>query len=657
MQTFKKFSPLLYILSVLILFFSIQNKNYPITGDGKEYILMTQSLLNHGTPDLRPEDASDVLKQFKITQNNFSDAYLECASNKECLKNTNAVKNYNYFESKSGKYYSWHFFAYPLLNTMSYYLYQKIDKAPTVSFAFVNGVFMLLAIFLVITKLSENIIYKITIIIATLAPTSFSYLKWNHPESLTYSLIVISLILFKNRNYLSSSMILAISSLQNPPIAFASFIIYLISSHQAIGFNRKLPSKIFNLTRDVKQHLIAGLIIASVIVAPSIYYFINFNTSNLIVTHGFSDAKLISINRLYDFYFDFNQGMILLIPYSMLLVIAGIVFKIRSKYKLLEIKSAVIFITLSIVTAIPCLTTTNWNPGGADVLRYAYWNSIFIIFAYAEINKSFKSKKLVSLFFAGFIFTQFVIIIMNNKLQWFSRDAVQISTPAMFILENYPRLYNPTPEIIVERSTNAESGSSYFFENKNHLLVIKNGNAVKQIGGDVLLASDCKINSKKKIEGVMFNNIESNCKLFKDNVSGILTYPLFVASLSNDLNYNIKNLNYTMGWSVIENGFRWSDGNQSFIAFDYNKLEGQANSISIYGFKYDNNAKATVYLNGLEIYDGEFNMIEDHIDIKLTSKLLDKNNVLRFEWHTPTKPSNGDFRSITFAFQKITFLK
>jgi len=657
MQNLKKFSPLLYILSVLILFFSIQNKDYPITGDGKEYILMTQSLLNHGTPDLRPEDASDVLKQFKISQNNFSEPFFECASNKECLNNTNIVNNHVYFESQSGKYYSWHFFAYPLLNTMSYYLYQKIDKAPTVSFAFVNGAFLLLAIFLVITQLSENIIYKITIIIATLAPTSYSYLKWNHPESVTYSLIVISLILFKNRHYLSSSMILAISSLQNPPIAFASFIIYLISSHQAIGFNRKLPSKILDLSKDVKQHLIAGLIIASVILAPSVIYFINFDTSNLIVAHGYSDAKFISINRLYDFYFDLNQGMILLIPYSMLFIIAGIVFKLRSKNKLLEIKTAVIFITLSIVTAIPCLTTINWNPGGADVLRYAYWNSVFIIFAFAEINKSLTSKKLVSLFFAGFICTQFMITIMNSKFQWFSRDSVQISTPAIFILENYPRLYNPTPEIIVERSINAEVGSSHSFLNKNPLLVIKNGDAVKQIGGDVLLASYCETNSKKKIEGVIFSNIKSNCKLFKDNVSGILTYPLFVASLSNNLDYNIKNLNYTMGWSVIENGFRWSDGNQSFIAFDYNKLEGQANEISIYGFKYDNNAKATVYLNGLEIYEGEFNMTNGHIDIKLVSELLDKNNVLRFEWHTPTKPSNGDFRSITFALQKIAFLK
>lgn len=653
MKMYNKISWCVFILILPVLFIFIKDKNYPITGDGKEYILMSQSLLSHGSPDLRPDDAIRVLEQFKERQPQFRDGYLECATSKECLAETNNVINYNYFKSINNKYYSWHFFAYSLLNAPVYYFYQSLNASPTASFAFLNAALLLLAIVLIITKLRESVGYKAIILFLTITPTTLSYVRWNHPESITFSAIIVSLILLKKRNYFSSSFVMVICSMQNPPLAFAAMIVFLLSAYKNIGVNKRIFVKIKEMDRELVKHICFGAIISILILLPTLFYYYNFKESNLIVSHGFSDAGLISGYRLYDFYFDLNQGMLLLIPAPMILLITGLVINCFKANKLKKDFLVFLLIILSIVTAIPCLTTINWNPGGEDVLRYVYWNSVFIIFAFAEVYKNLKPRVLKMAALVLFVLSHLTILALIMKSDWFARDAVQLSKPALYTLKNYPALYNPTAEIIVERTLNFEAGSAQFFKGDRSLVVLNRGYAVKAIGREATSVNDCDHSSLSHQGDIYYVNFGKKCKLLNDNISGIITYPFIVAGVENPIVYNTPGLNYSMGWSVVENGFRWSDGKTSYITFGYNK--DNTKNIKIYGFKYNNDTKFKLFLNGNKIYDGALTLSDGSITVDPGQNLLNGNNVLRFEWNHPADPSDGDFRRITFALQKIEF--
>jgi hypothetical protein len=89
----------------------------------------------------------------------------------------------------------------------------------------------------------------------------------------------------------------------------------------------------------------------------------------------------------------------------------------------------------------PCLQQHNWNSGGQ---RYALWISMFLIFAVTiQIDWRKNANKKILLPFL--IITQLVYIFSDvnrgNKLNDFSK----------WILNHYPALYNPVPEIFGER--------------------------------------------------------------------------------------------------------------------------------------------------------------------------------------------------------------
>ncbi|MBY4889239.1 hypothetical protein K5Y32_14930 [Pantoea sp. DY-15] len=651
----KLISALVFLIILPLLFFYFAKKNYPITGDGKEYILMSQGISSHLSPELTQNDASNVLHYFKKSDANFNDPFFECATERVCIEKN--IKNHAYFESKSGDYYSWHFFGYSAINAPAYFFYQKLGKSPTVSFAFTNSVFILLAIILIIVKLKESYFYKIILIMTTLTPTTFKYLNWNHPESITFSSIIIALIYFKEKKPITSSLIFAACSMQNPPLAFAAVIIFIYSVKIDMGFGQKLKDSILRLSPSFIKHLFFGALMSAIILMPSIFYYHKYGISNLIVANGYSDKSLISLNRLWEFYFDLNQGMILLVPFSLIALLL-LVFNIPKINRSESLQLSFLFLFISIITAIPCLTTPNWNPGGSDVLRYVYWNSVFIVFSFAELINSYTKESSKRILLSLYVLSHLIVLLMINQTKWFARDSSQLSLPAKFMIENHPRFYNPTNEIIVERSINSEINARDYFKKGKSLMVIKDGNLVKEMGNSSQTVPTCVFRSVSIVENILYKNIAAGCLLFRDKISGVIPYPLPTASLLSPINFNLENLNYSIGWSVVENGFRWSDGDESYIPFDFDFNSPMPSQLKLNGFLYQDDTEVSILLNGNKIFDGKLDLIKGSLKLPISKgSLFKKNNILKIIWKNPAKPNNGDFRHISFAFKSLEFLQ
>lgn len=642
---------LIIIIAVMTgLFFILKNKSFPITGDGHEYVLMSQSLVNHGTPDLRAEDVKDVINKFQFRSPEYNDQVFNCLSDYPCLTKKHGYSGY--FESKDNDYYSWHFFGYSLINAPAYYLYSFTKAEPTVSFVYTNIAFFCLAIFLICMQLNSNWKQKIVILSGIITYASLNYLKWNHPESITFSLVIISLVYLKNKSYKISSLFLAICSMQNPPLAIAALVVYIygLINLSLIFQGNSLKFLIQRIYKDIPF----GILCSIIILLPSAFYYHKYGVLNLIVSKGLSDSGLISFDRIVSFYFDFNQGMILLIPLFLLFLplIFFTVFNSQKNKNTISIFLLLLF--LSLITAIPSTSTTNWNPGGYGVLRYTYWNSAFIIFALAELITVFVSKLIVNTIILSLFASQLLIAYLQKKELWYAINNISMAPVAEFILKHYPGIYYPNPEIILERSLNREGDTPNFFKNGNTLVIIKDGNIITQIGDNPVKNTICRPILSKIIENVKYWKFDDGCKILDEKINTVVKYPF--AQLTNDkiVDYKYESFNTNLGWSRPESGFRWSDGKISYVTFNLSKTE-EINEVVFKGRNYNSNLKAELSLNGNLIFSGAFASPENRIiSIPAKASLFNVGaNTIKIVWNSPESPSERDERKIAFALESI----
>jgi hypothetical protein len=153
-----------------------------------------------------------------------------------------------------------------------------------------------------------------------------------------------------------------------------------------------------------------------------------------------ADPHLVSLTRLGAYYFDPSQGMIVAAPAIPLLAAYGLL-RARTRRGL-----AVLALTLVLMLglALPSLSTTNWNSDAAGVMRYAFWGAAPLLF----------------LTFAGlrtlprwpWIAVGLVLALQAGAMRHAMRYGyTEFSPAARFLLDHAPALYNPEPEIFVER--------------------------------------------------------------------------------------------------------------------------------------------------------------------------------------------------------------
>ena len=95
---------------------------YPC-GDGVEYVITTEALFNHFSPEIKPSDFSSFqysiqkktnwVKQFGYRSDEF-DKMQACIGDNKRANTKNSCGGF--FADKKGHYYSFHFFFYSLLN-------------------------------------------------------------------------------------------------------------------------------------------------------------------------------------------------------------------------------------------------------------------------------------------------------------------------------------------------------------------------------------------------------------------------------------------------------------------------------------------------------------------------------------------------------------
>lgn len=384
-------------------------------GDAYEYLYTSRAFLNHASPDLRAGDIESL---------------------RGALGRINLPVSENpigFYPAFSGAVYSYHFWLYSALVAPLMAVWDALFADPIRAFPAFNTLLFLLALW-VFECCADLERRKKNLALGLLAFNPILwYLFWWHPESFTYSLLLLSLTAFTRQRHALAAALAALAAAQNPPALFGA-VFFGCAGLVEIWKGRKFM--------QLLNFIPAGLIA----IAPSVFYWVNYGTPNLILSLGFGKTELISFQRMIDLLYDLNLGVLAFLPAVALLFTAALLSDLIRRHW----RQA--FIPL--VIAAMCLSaaqTTNWNPAMAGIHRYAIWLVpwlVFYIFS-RPLSGWIQWSAAAGIAAQGIIIFSFGGFLQNVSYSRF--------TPSSQMLMNIaPALYSPDPEIFYERAKDSE---------------------------------------------------------------------------------------------------------------------------------------------------------------------------------------------------------
>ncbi len=513
------------VVSLFFLAFIFNAQSPGIRGDGHEYILMSQSFLNHGTPQLREgEDVGDVVNAFRREDAKFNSTLYICGNEKDCSDSKYAMNGY--FKDKYGDFYSYHFSFLSIINTPALLLTNNFDKAPTKSFYLTNAVFFLISIFFVLFILKESLLYRLSILFFIVGQTTFLYMKWPHPESITVSLSIIAICLIKREKALLASVIFALASLQYPPLGLvAAIVLFYGVVADAVESKQKSIIDVIRNKNLIIKYIFFSFLSGLIVLIPSMFYLYHYGVPSLIAT-GWARVDLISMRRFISMHYDLNQGSILLYPAILLITpIFALLSILNIKKK--NNRTVLLLVFITIISTIPSLSTKNWNSGADNVMRYAFWASIPLVFAFVEFLFSIKNKIIFWILLSLSVLIQLLTYALQYNNSYFSSRNLNSSNIALWAYKNIPTIYNPTPEIFWERLFGKEVPFKQVYSEKGYPAFSHDGKIIKilvpneyKMRGE--LCADENTGTKFSDEGYTYINFKNGCTPLKPTTDGVI---------------------------------------------------------------------------------------------------------------------------------------
>ena len=438
MDNKKIFTIILLIYSSLILSYVLYLKDPMVTGDGKEYLSMTISLYNHFTPDLREED-------------------IELRKNVE-LKNrisTQKDRFYSgYFESLEGKYYSYHFWVYSLVNLPVFSVLHYFNLNELRSFQITNSLLVIFSLITILYFYKDR--GKTWFLLLSAVNPVLLYVAWTHPEVFIYSFIVVSLVFWSDKRYLLAAICSSVASLQSAPIAI--FTIYLLILYLS------------SVKTDIKK-IIGSLMPLLITVTPYFFYYANYGKFSLIAG-GAAKVDYISIDKALSIFFDANFGIMTYMPITLILATIVVIYDMKNK-RLATLTVLIIILLISILYS----TQGNWNAGMMYINRYSVAIIPFLVLTSLRI---FEEKPKINTVCIIISLISVVIIIGGLLYEYDYSNHRKFNNLSKEIFINFPSMYNPDPEIFAERSLGGEVSYSdnlpivYLYDNKPRKILYKN---------------------------------------------------------------------------------------------------------------------------------------------------------------------------------------
>lgn len=403
------------------------------SGDGEEYMLMTEAFERHFSPDVTQEDIEQAGEDYNYSA--FEDLEIEKAK--------------GFFKAENGKYYSYHFWLYSLLAMPFKALIKAVGGNQLGAFYLLNSASFIVMLFISYIWLYAKPDRKLAwVVLVSLNPVLF-YLTWTHTEMFSYCMVCISLVMFQRKGYKRAIFFACVSAMQNQPTVFLAGMYFIDYIFEFFTDKEQDNRKKFRITKQkLKKFAVQALISVICFVpffVPFMFYQANFGVPSLILETSNSG---ISFEKILSMFFDLNFGMVLYMPVLILLFVSFVIIMVFIRPR----RTIMYTVTLLLMCMI-CSMQSNWNPDTAGMNRYAIWiTPLMISFCVLE-TEYFDETSMKSLFLAVYAMSAgwTFFSVCSNGLLVCSQSYKEFTPTAISVMKNRPELYNPVQEIFYER--------------------------------------------------------------------------------------------------------------------------------------------------------------------------------------------------------------
>lgn len=424
-------------------------------GDSREYLAYARAFAAHLSPAIRQEDVEWTTRVLRESDPTF-ESLLAGGSGR--LGKGLVIGNYMFIRMERGHFYSYHFWLYSAFIAPFLLLTSSLGVSALTAFALANLTFVVLALsYLAFVWVASAFAKQTLAALFMLTGTTF-YVWWPHPEVFTACALLVASMAISDRHWVLAMFVTALAATQNPPLII--FLGVLAVGHAAQpGLVRGAGHSVrFRLDGSVR---VLGVTLAAFTIAllPLAFFYSTLGVLNPISAAGAADVSFMSWSRMFSLYFDLNQGMIVAIPGVFLgVAILGTLGVARLLRRgpgaLSSWRPLVAGVTISVITSVATLSAENWNSGQSVFMRYAYWLSVPLTVGFVSSLEALPRGWRTLLGIVA-IASQ-VGIVMSYGIWGKHADYLALKPAAAYVMKRYPRLYNPVPEIFVERTLHRE---------------------------------------------------------------------------------------------------------------------------------------------------------------------------------------------------------
>jgi hypothetical protein len=396
-------------------------------GDAPEYLLMSESLAAHGSPEVRPGDV-DALRR-------------RAAASGVAVDPDDALGNY--FEGRDGRFYCYHFWFYPALTMPARLALQVAGGDVLKAGSVTNAVLLAAAIGAVLLASPVPPLARRAAAALLVSSPVLGFLLWPHPEVLSFSMATLALVAGMRGASGLAALSAAIASVQNPPLALLA--VFETARPRLVG----LP------VRRSRGHWAALAGAALVIFASPLFFVAQFRTPSL-TAYETAGAHAVGLGKAVGLMLDPELGLVRYAPLTVGLLVVLLPLVARGPFR--RVEGALLAVLALVMLA--CSATGNWNHGTSGPSRYVVW--LFPIVAYllalggtamALLGGGRRAYAAVLIAAVG---AQVAAAASRGGVRS-PLDYLDHSTLARAILDRWPAAYDPVEEVFRERTAHTEA--------------------------------------------------------------------------------------------------------------------------------------------------------------------------------------------------------
>ena len=402
-------------------------------GDAGEYLLTLESFHAHRSPELQPRDLDSLRGLLQDARQSLDEGRILP----------------NYHRGRDGRLYCYHFWGYSLAGLPARHLLAAAGLDPLRALPLTNALLFALAL-LSTTLLPWPSTRRLALAGLLLFSPALAFVLWPHPEVLSFALVAAALCLEASGRRTLAVLMSAVAALQNPPLVLLVGLLWVV----AVAGTLRGPGVGRGRGVAVWARALVGPTLAAVpAVVPAAFFQWQFGVFNLSVRPN-EAAESLSAIRALDLLLDPNLGLAPHAPVTLVLGLLGALWALGQRRLF---PGALAFGVLPLLMY-ACTANSNWNNDTSGPSRYVVWLLPLLAFvATAETGgpASRAPGRWATLLLGLAVATQAVAVLARGG-PLAPSDFLQHSPVARVVLDRWPALYTPAPEVFVERTIGHE---------------------------------------------------------------------------------------------------------------------------------------------------------------------------------------------------------